>query len=89
MILEGKNLAVISEKHELQCKYDLWCSKVRTSIETAGFTNSIQKEIKVKMHYEDFCALKNPIKRKERIHEMSEFEKTESMGFSLFLGIRS
>lgn len=51
MILEGKNLTGISERGKLQRKYDLWCSKVRISMEEAGFINSVQEEIKVKMHY--------------------------------------
>ena len=49
LILEGKNLAGISEKKELQCKYDLWCSKVKASLKDADFSNRIQEEIKVKM----------------------------------------
>lgn len=51
LILEGKNLAGISEKKELQCKYNLWCSKVKASLKDADFSNRIQEEIKVKMHY--------------------------------------
>ena len=51
LILEGKNLAGISEKKELQCKYDLWCSKVKASLKDADFSNRIQEEIKIKMHY--------------------------------------
>lgn len=51
LILEGKSLADIFEKGKLQRKYDLWCSKVRISMEEAGFIHSVQEEIKVKMHY--------------------------------------
>lgn len=51
LILEGKSLTSISDKKELQNKYDLWCGKVRASMEEAGFINKIQEEIKVKMHY--------------------------------------
>lgn len=51
LILQGKNLADISEKEKLQRRYDLWCSRVRISMEKAGFVNRVQEEIKVKMHY--------------------------------------
>ncbi len=70
LILEGKSLAGISEKEELQCKYDLWCSKVKASVRKAGFCNKNQEEIKIKMHYTE--------------NEYSEIDTLKSLKKSLY-----
>lgn len=63
-------MAGISEKKELQCKYDLWCSKVRASVKETGFSNKAQEEIKVKMHYME--------------NEYSEIDTLKSLKKSLY-----
>lgn len=51
LILEGKELIKYSDGKELQCKYKLWCSKVRLYMKEAGFMKEEQDAVNVKMHY--------------------------------------
>lgn len=51
LMLEGKALADIPSREELQSKYNSWCSNVRVYMNEAGFTEKAQESVKVKMHY--------------------------------------
>lgn len=51
LILEGKALVGISNRTELQNKYNIWCSKLKIYMEENGFSDRDREEIKVKMHY--------------------------------------
>lgn len=51
LILEGSVLAEISNKTELENKFDIWCSKVRVYMKENDFSDAEQEEVKVKMHY--------------------------------------
>lgn len=49
LILEGNELAEISDKTELEDKYDIWCSKVRRYMKENNFSDTEQQEAKVNM----------------------------------------
>lgn len=51
LILEGSALEEISNKTELEDKFDIWCSKIRVYMKENDFSDAEQEEAKVKMHY--------------------------------------
>lgn len=51
LVLEGKKLEEVNDKQNLQEKYKLWCSKVKTYMKEADFDKRVTEKIKVKMHY--------------------------------------
>lgn len=53
LILEGKTLSHITDKNELHDKYNLWSGKVRMYLDEKRYTQKVQEEVKVKMHYSE------------------------------------
>lgn len=82
LILEGKALAEILNKTELENKYNIWCSKLRRYIKENDFSDRELEEAKVKMHYIENEYSENDSKEslKRAIRDTIQFLEEKAFG---------